>query len=497
MTRAGYPAPRWQTPLPPDVSGSWGPAVAEYAERVLSIRLDRWQRRALDRALAYTGAGPDRRLVHRHYLVSTGRQNGKTAIVRALIGFALTTPDGPPWSQILGLANDKRQARIPYKAVRADLAPIARRLGPSARGGLALTQYLGIRSTLYGRAREYDVASREAADAIRGLTVDLAVFDEVRTQRGYDTWSALEPTTTANPQALIFAISSAGNDRSVLLRDWWERGRRIIDGIEPPAGFGMTWYAAPDGLEPDDPRAWRAASPAMADGRIDPATIRGSLAGMTPSAFRMERLNLWPDAGDEWLPSGLWADTTADQPTMAAAERVILGVEVVPSWHRATITVAIATPERVWVGIAAELVAGLAIGDSVSPADLIATIDAAAATWTPSAIAYSGSAAAAPHVAAWTRRAGARLIALTTRQIRQASELFRSELVGRRLSHGPDPLLARQSRDARPSAPIESGSWYISIRESAGDVDAIRAAAWASWAAIAPPDAEVAPQVFL
>ena len=57
MSARRIPAPRWQTPLPSGIVGSWGPDVAAYAAAVLGIRLDRWQRRALNRALAYGADG--------------------------------------------------------------------------------------------------------------------------------------------------------------------------------------------------------------------------------------------------------------------------------------------------------------------------------------------------------------------------------------------------------------------------------------------------------
>lgn len=476
--RRRLPAPRWQTPLPPTVVGSWGPAVAAWAEAELGIVLDRWQRRALNRALAYDARGL---LVHRLYLVSTGRQNGKTAVVRALIGWALTALEGPDWRMILGLAHDRGQARIPYLAVLADLAPIKRRY---PRGGLALTRYLGIRSDLYGRHREYTTGSKESRDAIRGQSNDLGVFDEVRTQRTYETWAALEPTTTARPDPLIFGISTAGDDRSVLLRDWWERGLRIIDGAEPFAGFGMTWYAAPDELAPDDPRAWRLANPALAEGRIPESAIRSSLYTLTTAAFRSERLNLWSDGSDEWLPPGTWMRSAGPQPT--SGMRVVLGAEAVPNWRRATVTVALVTDAGVWGGIAGELDSSRTDSSTVSPADLVALVDSLATTWKPTELAFSAAAAAAPHLTDWSEASGLRAVALGARQIRSASALLRSELVGGRLTHGDDQLLAQQVRVARPSAPLESGDWYLSIRDSLGEIDALRALAWAHWAAIAP-----------
>src|SRR6185503_9861404 len=235
------PTPRWQTPLPDGVAGSWGPDVERYAAAVLGIRLDRHQRRALNRALVY---GADGRLLHSLYLYSTGRQNGKTVTVRSLVGWALTAATLPEWRRIIGVAHDKSQARIPYAAVGNDLRELARKYGRSERGGISITKYLGIRSAMHGIAREYQIGTREARNSLRGESLDLAPFDEVRTQVDMETWSALGPTMIARPEPLAFATSTAGNDRSVLLRTWFDRGVRIIDGAEPAGGFGMTWYAS-------------------------------------------------------------------------------------------------------------------------------------------------------------------------------------------------------------------------------------------------------------
>jgi hypothetical protein len=491
VKRSALPAPRWQTPMPPGVVGSWGPDVAAYVADELGIRLDVWQRRSLNRALAFDATG---RLVHRHYLTSAGRQNGKTVGVRGLLGWALTAPAMPPWEQLLGLAHDKRQARAPYAKVLDDLRPIRRRL--ARHGGLALTRYLGIRSDLYGRHREYDIASREAADTIRSMSVDLAVFDEVRTQRTYATWSALEPTTRARPDPLVYAISTAGDDRSVLLRDWWERGVRIIDGAEPADGFGMTWYAADDDDDPESHAAIRKANPAVAEGRVPIGPVAASIRSLTPSAYRQETLNLWSSGGDEWLPAGLWDARRADQPARDGT-RVVLGVESAPTWRRASVVVTILTDAGAWSGIAGELDAARMAAATVAPDDLTRLLAQLIRTWSPAAVTYSAASACAPYAEAAAAAARVPAVALGAREVRAASALLRSELVGGRLTHSDDPLLAQQVRAARPSAALESGDWYISIRESVGDVDAVRSAAWSAYTAIRPPEREPGPQVFV
>ena len=462
-----------------------------YARDELGIDLDRWQRREIIRALAVDAAGA---LVHREYLISTGRQSGKTALVRALLGWALTTPDGPrSWALLYGIAYNRKQARIPYAAVLADLAGMARRVGTERRGGLALTRYLGIRSAMYGRHREYHIASREARDALRGESIDLAVFDEIRTQRDEETYAALKPTVAARPEPLIFEISSAGDERSVLLRALFDRGRRIIDGAEPAEGFGMSWYAADDDDAPDDPRAWAKSSPAYAEGRISAATIRDELRAFTPATFRRERLNLWADAADEWLPPGVWARQIGRPP--AELGRVVVGVESEPGWSRASIAVAIATVDApLYVGLAAELVAPP--GSTVSPRELLDELERVRVRYAPALVVWSRAAAAAKHLDAWAIEADTPTLPLTPTDLRNASELFRAELVGHRLEHADDPLLNVQARRARPSADLAAGGWYFSVRESRGAIDGLRAACWAAWGALSPEAAEPQAEIF-
>lgn len=498
---AKLPGPRWQTPLPDGVIGSWGPDVERYAERVLRIQLDRHQRLALNRALVY---GADGRLLHDLYLYSTARQNGKTVTVRSLIGWGLTAAELPEWERILGIAHDKSQARIPYRAVREDLADLARQYGPASRGGLTLTTYLGIRSGMYGIPRRYDIGTREARNALRGESLDLAPFDEVRTQIDLETWAALGPTMIARPEPLAFATSTAGNARSVLLRLWFERGLRIIRGDEPMGRFGMTWYASSERYGPDDPRSWRESNPALAEGRISADRIREAAAtfgGYDTAAFRSEHLNLWADAIDTWLPSGIWARQTAAQPARDG-RAVVWAVEASPSWRHVTVAGAWPTDDGAFVGVLGEDSALFARADgtavsSLSPSDLVALMDRLEADWRPAAVACETTRAVFPHVEAWCKRRDIPLVKLGAKEVRAASELFRSELVGGRLTHADDDLLRSQVTAAQPSSPIEGGSWYLSIRESSGDIDAIRAAAFAAWLAIAPPELEIGVQLFV
>ena len=226
--QAPLPRPRWETALPRGFDYSWGPTVSAHASEYLRddtgrpLTLDPWQRRALNRALACDADGV---LAHRLYLLSTGRQNGKTVVIRPLASWGLT--DSPLWRTIRGRAYDRQQARLVYDAVYADAtrprAPLAKRLWA--------TRMRGIRGP---GGRDYRVASKDAGNALRGHTVDLALWDEVLTQRDETVWATLLPAMSATRHPFAFGASTAGTERSILLRAWYERGVRICRGLDSP-----------------------------------------------------------------------------------------------------------------------------------------------------------------------------------------------------------------------------------------------------------------------
>ena len=247
----------------------------------------------------------------------------------------------------------------------------------------------------------------------------------------------------------------------------------------------------PQGAPPGEPVVRR--GPHQQD-----ALLAGVAAATGPAMVRSERLNLWTDSADEWLPPGLWAARTGPQPANLDGVRITLGVEAVPSWRRATVGRRNHDGFR-HVGRCRRRARQHDDGFEQHRPQRPSGTDRA----TLSEVAAGGPgrqrrpAAAVPYATAAGLATGTEVIPLTPRQIRSASQLLRSELIGHRLTHGPDELLAQQVRVARPSGPLEGGDWYLSIRDSLGEVDAIRSLAWAAWAAISPPAPEEVPQVFV
>jgi hypothetical protein len=475
------PLPRWETPLPPEAVATYGPLVAAWASTWLGIELRRWQRRVLDRALACDADG---RLVHRLYLSSTPRQAGKTTVCRALVGWAMTAaPTRLEWRSIANLATDARQARLLYDAVATDA------LGTDLRHRYRrVTSFLGMTGAA---GEQYEYLSRQAAESARGMTLDLALFDEVLTQRTMDTWAAIAPTIVTRPNGLVLGISTAGTDRSVLLRDWWERGLRIIAGVEPGDGFGMSWWAAPT------PTGDRAGLVALANPSVGDGLDAGSVLRMALDAgsFTREALNLWTDAGDDLLPPGAWRRTEQHRELATDWPRIALAVHVAPSWLSATVTVAaIDDAGLTHAGVAGRLDATATGADRVAPGAVADLVTRLAASWAPSAIAWE----AASSVNATMARLQADAPELPWRpmsatEVRSACADWYGALVAGEATHEPDALLTRQVSAAARSS--EGDVWRL-VATPGRAIDAILALVLATYQARERRRAPVA-QVFV
>jgi len=455
--------------------------VARHAAEAYGLRFLRWQVDTLNHALAWDRAGD---LVHRLYLASTGRQNGKTVLCRGLIGWGMEAQPNPlDWRTIIGVAYDRKQATHLYHAVAGDL---------HSRPGLSVTSYQGIRSD---DGRYYDVASRQARDNLRGVSIDLALFDEVGLQRTTALWAALLPTIATRPHPFILGISSAGDGSSILLREWFERGVAITEGRAAADGFGMSWYAPDPMAEASDPAAWRAGNPAMAEGLLTEAAIRVELASTLPSDFRRERLNLWADAATDWMPPALWRSLARVDATVDTERRVVLAVDVVPSWDRASVVVAgyldgLDIPHVAMAGEADAMRLGQ---DRVAPSQLLDLVREAADVWNPAAIVYDRQASAAAHLEG-AGAAGWPVIGLDQRQLASASMALEAHALGGELSHSGDDVMAMHLR-ASARQPKGDG-WRLSRRQSAGHIDSIVAAAMALYALTRPEDIEPVPSVW-
>jgi hypothetical protein len=312
--RSSANGPRYGSTRPRLASPSWGrrsygAEVAEVAA-AFGIELLPWQELAAQRLLEH---GPDGRRRYRTALVSVARQNGKTYWLRAVVLWWLTVHadrlESP--QSVVHAANTRGLASDVWSGVvrlleekRPDLVADVKR--GAGRERLTLSN-----------GSTYEPLA--ASDAWHGRSVDLAIVDEVWAIKSSVLDDGILPTTMARPDPLVLMASTAGDESSVAMRGWRDRGLASIDAARKSAHLLLEW-SAPEDADPQSSSSWAMANPGM--GR----TIRRdalSEASTMPrrEAFYRAHLNRWVVSSvGTWLPDGTWSTLAAEVDLEAEAD---------------------------------------------------------------------------------------------------------------------------------------------------------------------------------
>lgn len=472
------PGPRWETPDPPGVVGTYGKAVRRWTRRELGLTFGRWQTHAIDHALRYDRAGD---LIARIVLLSTARQNGKSVIVRGFTGWMLD--EGRKleafrgWREVLAAAHDAKQARIVYNGVRTDVEGNVR-----LRRQTRTTQFAGITSG----SLDFDIVTGQPGSA-RGHSAGAILWDEMLTQVDFDMWEALGPTQSAQRSPIMFLTSTAGFENSVVLRSFYDRLRRHASGDEKPdPRFYAAWWQS---IDPDAGLDWtqiRQANPSLGDGRLTRDAISLDHAILPPDSWRRERLNHFVDkvAAGAYSP-GVWAALRTPAALEGVAGPFTLGVDVQPGWDRATISVAAIRPDgRVGAEIYRDIRAEP--GNPVTADRIIAAVH----TFPEfvAAIAYDRLIGAAPAFARDELETGFPWVPMTPVDVVTACMDVDEMVLSRRLAVD-DPLLDAQIAFVGRRPVGLEGGFRFSRTVSTGPIDAILSTVFAvhSCAAAGPP----------
>ncbi|CAN7241198.1 hypothetical protein LJR045_000976 [Microbacterium sp. LjRoot45] len=186
---------------------SLGFEVIDFAFEVLNVVLLPWQRAALIRMLELNEDGS---LRFRTVLVLVARQNGKSTLAQVLTIWLLFVWG---WPLALGTAQDLDVAEALWEEV-VDIVHEDEELRSLVAG---VTKVNGKKSLNLTSGSKYKVkaANRRAG---RGLSGNLVLLDELREHQSWDAWGAITKTTMARAEALILALSNAGDVTSRVLR---------------------------------------------------------------------------------------------------------------------------------------------------------------------------------------------------------------------------------------------------------------------------------------
>lgn len=473
--------PRYESPDPPGVVGTYGDRAIKWAKRRLGIVAGPWQAYVIRKMLRYDKSGD---LVHRVALISTARQNGKSIVVRIIIGWLLDEGRelGPfrQWTTMLAAAHDVPQARIIYEAVFGDLIRLPELVegtkGDRLSRAVKITDQRGIR---VGLLNFNTVTSQPGS--VRGKSAGLVAWDEMLTQRDWDMWQALAPSQSAQRSPLMLLTSTAGTMESVVLRSWFEQLVRQSTGEDKPdpTFYGAWWQS----LDPDAGLDWDElgrANPALSDGRLSRSFVEMEHRTMPPELWRQERMNHWLDTlSIGAFGAGQWENARTPEPVPERADIYHLGVSVGPDWERATITLSAQREDgRVGTGVYRDLRA--APGDALTAKDIIDAVHAFPGY--AASVSFEASSAGAPAFRRDRDETGWQWTELRPSDV-VAACMDTVELVQAGMLAVDDPLLDAQVALAGRKPVGVEGAFRFARSVSTGPIDALLAATFSTYAA--------------
>ena len=453
-----YPA-KWTKPLSEDF-----PSDADKLLEVVALAykdmdnpggiiLDDWQKWLLRHVLErYPEDWHDKDLAGklrlRSCVISVPRQSGKSLLgaILGLWGVAMRT------GQTLSLASSSEQALVIYNRVLATITGNAELKAMFKK----TTERRGIVSA-DGLSR-YDVRPAKEA-ALQGIPLDTVLADELHIwKKGM--WGAVINGGSAK-DSIVIGITTAGDATSETLIELYKQGERAVNGDKSLERFGFFVWEAPEGCEIDE-AAILASNPAVECGRIPLHRIMSDLATIPEHEARRYRLNQFiSGVSNSWLPANIFYKNQGHGITNI--EGCVLAIDATSKLDYATISAAVKVGDK----IQTELVASISNPTESKLYDILTTI---AKKTKATAIVIDG--ARLPSLQKRLKQNGFPLWQLWTKEVSAACStafsLFQRELVEWNSS---DQLLIAQM--PRGVARYVGENWYLSRRDSLGDIDSL------------------------
>jgi phage terminase large subunit-like protein len=230
------------------------------------------------------------------------RKNAKSAKASGIALYMLAA-DGEEGAEVYSAATTGDQARIVFDSSKQMLRKDGR---VASQFGIAVGEHaIWVRES----ASTYKPLNAEASTQ-DGLNVHCAVVDELHAHKTRDLWDVLETATSARDQSLIYAITTAGSDRSGICYEIRDYAVKILKRVVDDDAFFGIIYTLDDGDDWTDESCWIKANPNLGISvKLEDLRNKCRKAMQTPSAvgnFLTKHLNVWVNADSAWMDMRAW-----------------------------------------------------------------------------------------------------------------------------------------------------------------------------------------------
>ena len=230
------------------------------------------------------------------------RKNAKSTLTSGNAIYMLAC-DGEAGAEVYSAATTGDQARIVFDVSKSMLRRDAR---ISAQFGIGVGEHAIFVNEL---ASTFKPLNAEGS-TLDGLNVHFASVDELHAHKRRDVWDVLATATGSRAQPLLWAITTAGSDRSGICYEQRDYVLKLLDGVvEDDSYFGIV-YTIDDGDDWTDERVWAKANPNLGVSvSIEDLRAKARFAMQMPSAqsnFLTKHLNIWVNADTAWMDMRSW-----------------------------------------------------------------------------------------------------------------------------------------------------------------------------------------------
>lgn len=265
------------------------------------IRLMDWQKFVYANLFGFVSRATGLRRF-REAAVFVPRGNGKTTICAPLAMY-LTFGEGEGGAEGYAAAVTRDQARILF-----DVANHMVQRSPEMRrewGVEAQTHAIYQNST----ASKFSAISSDAK-ALDGLSVHVAICDEIGSHRTSEVYDALSTAMGKRAQPFLLSISTATSNSAGIGKQLWDYALRIVLQNQNDDRFFGLVYSIDDGDDPWAEETWIKANPGWGQS-VQPDGIRAimRIARNNPAreaAARTRHLNVWAGADEQLFLMRAW-----------------------------------------------------------------------------------------------------------------------------------------------------------------------------------------------
>lgn len=274
------------------------------------LKLESWQAFILTCVFGWKIKANKKRRFRRVY-IEMPRGNGKTTI-SATPALYMLAADKEGGAEVYSAARVKDQAKIAF-----GIAQHMARKCPAFRSSLGV-DVIAHRIVQPSTASFFEAVSSDA-DSLDGKNVHFGLIDELHAHRTRDVYDAIETGCGKRDQAILWAITTAGSDKTGIAYEQRAYAINILKGIVNDESYFGIVYTIDEGDDWTDPAIHRKANPnygvSVEEKNLTDMCMKAQHSPASRAAFLTKHLNVWVSSNQALYPVDKWdacGDTSLD-----------------------------------------------------------------------------------------------------------------------------------------------------------------------------------------